>query len=249
MFRNYFKIALRNIRKSPGYSSINILGLAVGMAVAILIGLWIWDELSFDKSHENYGRLAQVMTTQTFNGEIGTGQAVAIPMAAELRSKYKNDFKYVALTSWNFDHILAVGDKKISHSGMWVQPDFPEMFSLKMLKGKRNALRDPSSIILTESLAKALFGDADPMNKVLKLDNKTELKVAGVFQDFPHNTTLYESKFFMPWDKYAMTEEWLKRAETQWGNHSFQIFVQMQPNVDFEKTTQKIKDIPKAACE
>jgi putative ABC transport system permease protein len=246
MFRNYFKIALRNIRKSPGYSSINILGLAVGMAVAILIGLWIWDELSFDKSHENYGRLAQVMTTQTFNGEIGTGQAVAIPMAAELRSKYKNDFKYVALTSWNFEHILAVGDKKISHSGMWVQPDFPEMFSLKMLKGKRNALRDPSSIILTESLAKALFGDADPMNKVLKLDNKTELKVAGVFQDFPHNTTLFESEFFMPWDKYAMTEDWLKRAETEWGNHSFQIFVQMQPNVDFNKTTHKIKDIPKA---
>src|ERR1700730_16472706 len=138
MLTNYFKIAWRNLLKSKWYSSINIIGLATGMAVALLIGLWIWDELSFDKYHPNHGRLAQVMTTQTFNGETGTGPAVAIPMGIELRSKNYGDFRKVSLASWNFDHILAVDDKKISQSGMWVQSEFPGMLSLKSEMGRQD---------------------------------------------------------------------------------------------------------------
>src|SRR5215217_3572145 len=145
MLKNYLTIAWRNLVKNKVYSFINILGLATGMAVAFLIGLWIWDELSFDKYHRNYSRLAQVMTTQTFNGQTGTGQAVSIPLGIELRTKHRDDFKYVTLASWNFGHILGVGDKKISQAGMWVQPEFPVMLGLKMLKGTRNELKDPSS--------------------------------------------------------------------------------------------------------
>ncbi|PWU03660.1 MAG: ABC transporter permease [Bacteroidetes bacterium] len=245
MIRNYIKVAFRNLRKNKGYSAINILGLAVGMAVAMLIGLWIWDEVSYNKSHENYDRIAQLMTTQTFNGEIGTGPAVSVAMGMELRARNKDDFKYVALSSWNFGHILAVGEKKISSKGMWVQPEFPEIFTLEMIKGSRSALQDPTSILLTQSLAKSLFGNTDPINKIIKVDNKIDLKVGGVYKDFPHNTTLYDSKFYIPWEKYKEVEPWVKESETQWGNHSFQLFVLMQPHVDFDKTTKKIKDIPK----
>src|SRR5882724_9225054 len=163
MLRNYFKIAWRNLKKNKGYSAINIIGLATGMAVALLIGLWIRDEVSFNKYHANHERIGQLMTTQTFNGEVGTGDAVSIPMALELRNSHKDDFKYVSLGSWNFDHILAVGEKKISKSGMWVQPEFPEMLTLKMIMGSRNALKDQSSILLSSSLAKSLFGDVNPM--------------------------------------------------------------------------------------
>ncbi len=245
MLKNYLKVAFRNLVRNKVYSFINITGLAVGLAVAILIGLWIWDELSYNTWHKNHERLAEVMVTQTFNGETGTGPAVAIPLAAELRAKQAADFKSVALTSWSFEHIVAVNDKKLTQQGMWAQPEFPVMLSLKMLKGNQNGLKDPSSVLLTQSLAKALFGDIDPINKVVKLDNKTEFKVAGVYEDLPHNTSFHEVNFLLPWEKYVTTENWLKEASTQWDNHSFQMFVQMNDNIDFDKTTQKIKDIPK----
>src|SRR4051812_9037138 len=242
MLTNYLKIAWRNLIKSKAYSLINILGLATGMAVALLIALWIWDELTFDTYHTNHAKLAQVMTTQTFNGETGTGQAVAMPLGNELRTKYASDFKNVSMASWNFGHILAVGDKKISKEGMWVEPNFPTMFSLKMLKGSINGLADPSSILLNESVAKALFGNADPINKTVKLDNKETYKVAGVFEDLPHNTTLYKTTILLSWNKYITTEEWMKNAMTQWGNHSWQAFVQVNDHVDIARTSAKIKN-------
>ncbi|MDP4214200.1 MAG: ABC transporter permease [Bacteroidota bacterium] len=241
MLKNYFIIAWRNLLKSKAYSAINIIGLATGMAVAILIGLWIWDELSFDHYYTNHRELAQVMTTQTFNGETGTGQAVAMPLANELRSKYGSDFKAVSMASWNFGHILAVGDKKISSDGMSVEPAFPAMFSLNMLNGNRNALSDPSSLLLSASVSKALFGDQDPLNKTVKIDNKFDLKVAGVYEDFPRNTTLYDTKILMAWDKYVVTEPWLKNAMTEWGNHSFQAFIQLNANLNMARTSEKIK--------
>src|SRR4030095_15878250 len=157
MLKNYFTIAWRNLLKSKAYSAINIIGLATGMAVAILIGLWIWDELSYNNYHKNHQTLAQVMTTQTFNGQTGTGQAVAQPLGTELRNKYGSDFKAVSMASWNFGHILAVGEKKISASGMWVEPVFPTMISINMLKGNINGLKEPSAILLCASLAKTLF--------------------------------------------------------------------------------------------
>ncbi|TKK68274.1 FtsX-like permease family protein [Ilyomonas limi] len=242
MFTNYLKIAWRNLLKSKAYSLINILGLATGMAVALLIALWIWDELTFDTYHANHATLAQVMTTQTFNGETGTGQAVAMPLGNELRTKYGSDFKNISMASWNFGHILAVGDKKISKEGMWVEPNFPTMFSLKMKKGGINGLQDPSSILLNESVAKALFGNANPIGKTVKLDNKDNYSVAGVYEDLPRNTTLYATTILLSWNKYITTEEWLKNAMTQWGNHSWQAFVQVNDNIDISKESAKIKN-------
>jgi putative ABC transport system permease protein len=242
MFTNYLKIAWRNLLKSKAYSLINILGLATGMAVALLIALWIWDELTFDTYHTNHAKLAQVMTTQTFNGETGTGQAVAMPLGNELRTKYASDFKNVSMASWNFGHILAVGDKKISKEGMWVEANFPTMFSLKMLKGSINGLKDPSSILLNESVAKALFGKNNPIGKIVRIDNKDNYTVAGVYEDLPRNTTLYTTTILLPWNKYITTEEWMKRAMTQWGNHSWQAFVQVSDNIDIARTSVKIKN-------
>ncbi len=244
MFKNYFKIAWRNLIKNKIYSIINILGLAAGMAVAILIALWIYDEVTFDKYHNNHKQLAQVMTTYIDNdGKMETGPAVCMPIGDELRNKYGSDFKNISMASWNFGHVLAVGEKKITAQGVWVESNFPSMFSLKRLKGNMNGLNDPSSILINASLAKTLFGDADPINKMIRLDNKDNYKVAGVFKDFPHNTTLYDVKLFLPWKKYITTEQWLKDAATQWNNHSWQAFVQVADNINMEKETQKIKNV------
>jgi putative ABC transport system permease protein len=236
MFKSYFKIAWRNLLKNKVYSTINILGLAAGMAVAMLIALWIRDEVTYDRYHTNHEQLAQVMTTYTDNdGKMSTGPAVCMPIGDELRRKFGSDFKHISMTSWNFGHVLAVGDKKITAEGMWVESNFPTMFSVKMLKGAINALSDPSAIFINASLAKTLFGDADPIDKLLRLDNKDNYKVAGVFEDFPQNTTLNETKLFLPWKKYITTEKWLKDAATQWNNHSWQAFVQVAGNINMNK--------------
>jgi len=244
VLKNYLKIAWRNLIKSKFYSSINILGLAAGMAVAMLIAFWIWDEVTYDRYHRNHDQLAQVMTTFFDDkGKMETGQAVCMPIGDELRTKFGSDFKNISMASWNFGHVLVVEEKKITGNGMWVEANFPSMFSLKILKGNINALSDPSTILINASLAKTLFGNDDPINKLIKLDNKDSYKVAGVFEDLPHNTSLHDSKFFLPWKKYITTEEWLKNAATQWNNHSWQAYVLVADNINMDKETQKIKDV------
>ena len=155
MIKNYFKIAYRNLKKNKVSSFINIGGLAVGMAVAILIGLWIYDELSFNKNFANYDRIAQVMQRFTMNGETGAGTTIPFPMGEELRENFGGDFKYITMASWNENHILAFGEKRLSKSGTFFEPQALEMLSLKMLKGTKDALSDPASILLSESSAKA----------------------------------------------------------------------------------------------
>jgi putative ABC transport system permease protein len=238
MLRNYFKIAWRNLLKSKVYSSINIVGLAAGMAVGLLISFWIRDELSYNSYFSNHRRLALLLSTTTFNGKTSTGSGVAVPLANELRIKYPGDFKKLALISENLNHVLAVGNRKIEERGIWVQAEFPVMFSLHMLKGNQISLKDPSSILLTQSLAKILFGNAEPINQLIRLDNKIEMKVAGVFEDLPQNTTFFDSKFLLSWDNRENSG-----LESGWTNYHFQLFVQMSDQADFDKTSAKIKEL------
>src|ERR1044071_4673109 len=183
MVKNYFKIALRSLRRNKGYSIINIGGLAVGMAVAILIGLWIYDELSFDKYNKNYDRVAQIMQHQTFNGYKGTENSIPMPLVTELKNKYGSNFKYLVMASWQGKFILSYGDKKLSIEGNYMDVDAAKMLSLRMLKGTDNGLKDPHSILISASTAKAIFGDEDPMNKSIKIANKLDVKVTGVYED------------------------------------------------------------------
>ncbi|HEY9196039.1 MAG TPA: ABC transporter permease [Mucilaginibacter sp.] len=241
MIRNYLKIAWRNIIKSKGHTFINIAGLSIGMAVAMLIGLWMWDELSFDKYHQTYDRVGQIMTTQTSNGETQTFPTTVVPLSEELRNKYAGDFKLTALT-WGGNHIMAVGDKKISQNGMWAEHDLPAILSLKMIKGSYAGFNDPSSFILSQSVATALFGNADPINKVVRIDNKTDLKVAGVYQDLPHNTSFYNTNFILPWSNKA---NWWNTQTNAWGNHGCRLYVLMTGHADFDKVSAKIRNITK----
>lgn len=240
MIKNYFKIAWRNLLKNKKSSFINIGGLAIGMAVAVLIGLWIWDELSFNKYHSNYGRAAQVMQHQTINGEINTGQAVPFPLGEELRNSYGSSFKYLAMASWQGDHILTNNNKNLTKNGLFMDVDGPKILSLKMQHGTPDGLKDPNSILISASTAKAFFGDADPMNKLMKIDNRLEVKVTGVFKDLPYNTDFNELCFIAPWSLYSTMEEWLKTAATQWGNNSFQLFAEINDNTDFDAVNKRI---------
>ena len=242
MFENYLKIAWRNLSRNRISSFINITGLAVGMAVSVLIALWIWDELSFNKYHLNYERIAQVMQNQTFDGNVQTGAALPLPLEAEMRKSYGNDFTYIVMSSWTDKHVLSGGDKKITAAGPFMQSQAPDLFSLKMLEGVRSALTDPASIILSASTAKAIFGNADPLNQVLLMDNKSNFKVTGVYEDLPDNTTLHQLnvQFIAPWDYYlSMNIDPGTRAD--WSDNSWQMYVQIGDKSNMASLSGKIK--------
>jgi len=243
MIQNYFKIAFRNLAKNKGYGFINIAGLAMGMSVAILIGLWIYDEVTYDRSHENYGRIAQIMQHQTYNGQIATQTAVPFPLGAELRKNYGSDFKYVLMSTWGGRHVLAFGDKKLAKNGRYIEPQAPDMLSLKMLRGSSAGLKDPYSIMLSESAAKSFFGDADPIDKVLKMDNKLNVKVTGVYADLPYNSSFKDMQFMAPWSLFEINSPWMKNEEDPWRANSFQTLVQLNEHADIEKVSAKIKDV------
>jgi putative ABC transport system permease protein len=243
MIKNYFKIAWRNLVKSKGYSAINIGGLAVGMAVAILIGLWVYDELSFDKYHKNYDRIAQVMQHANFNGKIETQVANPGLMGPEIRAKYGSDFKYVVQSSWTGGHLLTVGNRNFTRTGIFFEPDGPEMLTLKMLKGTRAGLKDPYSIMLSASAAEAIFGNEDAINKTIKLDREFDVKVTGVYEDLPDNTSFREIKIMMPWDLWLIQNPWAKQMKEPWGSNFSQTFAQIADNADMETVSAKIKNV------
>ncbi len=243
MLKNYFKIAFRNLIKQKGYSFINIAGLATGMAVAILIGLWIWDGMTYNTYHPNYNKIAQVWQHNVYNGQKESQVSNPYVMGEEIRNKYGSDFKYVLQATWNFTRILTVGEKKFNKNGYYFEPEVTEMLSLKMLKGTRDGLKDPYSILLSESLAKTYFGDTDPMNQVMRIDNKYDVKVTGVYEDLPYNTFFRNMNYILPWQLYLISNEWIKKMENPWGSNFTQTFVQIADNADMETVSQKIRDV------
>src|ERR1700761_2310410 len=203
MIRSYILHALRSLRKNRVSSFINIAGLSVGMAVAMVIGLWIYDELSFDRYHSNFSTIAQVMVRETVNGNMHTNGVVALPMEAAMRKNYGNDMQQIVLSSWNDLHILTSKEKNISSRGVFISSGAPDMLSLRMISGSRSALTDRSSLLLSEGVARALFGDGDAVGKTLQLDNKTPFTVAGVYADLPLNTTFRDVAFMAPWESFV----------------------------------------------
>jgi putative ABC transport system permease protein len=243
MLQNYIKIAFRNLVKNRTYAAINIVGLSVGMTTAILIGLWMWDELLFNKYHKDYDRIARVMQHQTYNGTTSTTTSTPLPMRAALQNEHASEFSHIASSSWTEDHILAVGDKKLSRKGKCVEPDFPSMMSLRILKGTTTGLENPTSVLLSESVASALFGDQDPINQTIKVDNKNYFRVTGVYEDLPYNTEFRDVSFLLPWQYFLQEEPWVKRSETNWGNNSFLLLVELAPNTSFDQVSAKIEKI------
>jgi putative ABC transport system permease protein len=243
MIRNYLKVALRNFSRNKIFSFINITGLSVGMAVAILIGLWIRDELSFNKQFEKFSRIAQVMQNQTFNGETGTQRSLPFPIGDQLKKEFGSDFTYVSMSSWNSDHILSSGEKKITISGSYMEPAITEMLNLQMLKGTRAGLRDMHSILISKETAKSLFGNADPIGKVIKIDNDQQVKVGGVYVDLPFNSDFGNMQFIASWQLYIDNLQWGFKESDPWRANMFQTFVQVTDHADMQKVSEKIRDV------
>ncbi|AYB29961.1 ABC transporter permease [Chryseolinea soli] len=243
MLKNYFRVALRNLLKYKGYAFINIAGLATGMGVTILIGLWVHDELTFDQTHDHYDRIVQVMEHVTNNGETESWPSFPAVMAEEIRSRFGSDFKHVLQSSWTSNHILTAGDKKFSKRGNFFEPGILEMLSVKMLKGTQHALKDPHSIVLSASIAREYFGDSDPINQLMRIDNKEDVRVTGVFQDFPANSSFKEIKYILPWALYLIANPWAEKMDDPWGNNFTQVFAELAPHADLNAVSHKIHNV------
>lgn len=243
LFKNYFKIGCRNMVNNKGYSSINIVGLALGMAVAILIGLWVHDELTFNKQFENHDNIAKVLLNYTLNGEVRTGSSMSMPMGTVLKDNHSDDLGYVIRSTKTNEHALALEEKVITGTGNFMDNDAPHMLTFNMLQGTRDGLKDPYSIMLSESLARIIFGDEDPLGKVLKVDGKVDAKVTGVYADMPHNSSFAGLDFMAPWELNVKMNPWHIYFEDNWDNSFLRIFVQIAPHTSFDKVSSKIKDI------
>ena len=243
MLRNYLKVAIRNFSRNKVFSFINMAGLSIGMAVTLLIGLWIGDEISYNKQFENYDRIAQVMQTQSFNGELGTQHALPFPIGEQLKKEFGSDFKYVTMSSWNNDHIISSGDKKLIIDGSYMEPVAADMLSLHMLDGSRNGLRDMHGILISKQTAHTLFGNADPMGRLIKVDNDQQLKVTGVYDDLPDNSAFGNMRFIASWKLYLTNLQWAFKESDPWRANMFQSFVQLADHADMQKVSAKIRDI------
>lgn len=246
MLRNYLKIAWRNLLKDRAHSLINVAGMAVGLAVVMLIGLWIWDELAFDSYNTNYKVISQIARKEITNAEayISDGNNhFPIPLAGELRTNYGRLFKHVALATEREQHIIGYNGKEFSEQGMYVENEFTDIFTLKMITGTTSGFSDPNTILLSHSAAQALFGNADAIGKVVKLDNVQPLKVNGVFEDLPRNTTFAETSFFCPFGLLVNSNSAVKDNLNNWGNSSFFIYTEAAPGMDGKGIASVIKDV------
>lgn len=237
MIKNYFKIAWRNLLKNKGYSFVNIGGLAVGIAVAILIGLWIYDELSVGTDTKNYDRIALVMQNQTINGEIQTNQSQSFQLGSELRNNYGSNFKYVVMSTFAQSPLLSFKEKVFSKTGYYMEAAAPQLLSLAMLQGSRQGLKNINSILLSASVAKAFFGNINAIGKVININNNSPVKVTGVYQDFSAKSAFNGLDFIAPLDLYIKTPNF----SLGWYNNWLQVFVQVADHVDMQKASAGIQ--------
>jgi putative ABC transport system permease protein len=245
MFINYLKIAWRNTLHNKVYSMLNILGLAAGMAVALLIGLWVTNQYSYDRFLPGYKQLYQVeMNLTSQHNGTSTQTSIALPLTDVLKKEIPG-IQYVAEADniGRMNHGLLVGDKKLYMEGGAAGPEFFKIFQYPFIKGNANsALKDLYSIVLTESTAKALFGDADPMGKNVRFDNSQNMTVTGVIRDVPANATL-QFNYLVPFAYSEATQDWIKDGRTKWTYNSFSAYVALEPGVTYEQIAPKIRDI------
>ncbi len=242
MLRNNLKIAWRNITKNKGFSAINIGGLALGMMVAILIGLWVYNEVSFNSQYENSERIAQFMQNQTFNGgEIETWRGQAMQLEPALRNSHADKFDYIVTSAGTDDYLLSFEDKEVTKEGGYFSADVMGMLSLEMVHGTRDALKDMNVVVLSASTAEALFGTSDPMGKLLKIGKNIEVTVSGVYKDLPKNSSFGDLTFIAPFKLLVKVADFESRVG--WGNSWFRAYCQITEGATMEQVSEAIKKI------
>lgn len=246
MFKNYFLLTLRQLRRNRGYTLINVVGLAIGMAVALVIGIWIAGEVAVDKSYPDRARIVEIMQDQRPNGTpLGSpityrGMTVSSALVPFLQKSYKDIFAETSMFEWPGDGVLASGDKSISRKGSWAEHSFPTLFGYHFLSGNAESLRDPSTALISRSTAIALYGTENALGKTFRYNNQLVFAVGGVFADLPQTSSFHDVDFFTPITHKLMDA---LTHNTDFNIHNCRIFAGLAGNTTAEGATARIKDL------
>ncbi len=236
MLKNYLKIAFRNLLRNKAFSAINILGLSVGMASAVLILFWMYNEISYDRFHKNKDYLYEAWNRGTFDGKLQCWNSTPQVLGPALKAEYPE----VADVSRNYSRwfVTRAGDKKISSEAIVTDPAFLSMFDFPLLQGNaQTALNSVGSMVVTQNMAIKMFGTEDVLGKVISID-KDNFTITGVMQNLPPNTA-FRFEYILPID-------YLKKigsADDGWVFNSVKTYVQLKPGTDPEAFAAKIRDI------
>ena len=236
MFKSYLKLAWRNIWRNKAFSITNLSGLTIGMTCTMLIFLWVKDELSWNKFQTDHQNIYQLMVNRDFNGEITTDKSVPFPLADELKRNFPQ-VKYASIDNYGSDIVLKYNETIIKKRALNVSQDYNDVFQWKFVKGSAHtALNQPENLILTASTARALFGEADPLGKVVKIDNRSDYTVSAVIEDVPANSSI-QFNALVPFNPGS---DFVKQASTDWVNCFSETFIRLQPGTDVTALNRQI---------
>ncbi|WP_422107627.1 ABC transporter permease [Winogradskyella sp.] len=241
MIFTHLKIGFRNILKHRGFLALNAGGLVIGLTAVLLISLWVYSELSFNKSFKNYDNIAAVMQNITEGEAIRTYSGQPMQLAPVLRDAYGNHFKYVATSTRDNTFDIDYNEQVLSIRGRFAEPDLPRLLDMTMVAGDRNALEDMSSVLISKSTAENLFGSENPIGKAFDFSPKMKVKVAGVYEDLSHNSSFADTGFMASFDLLKTTQGYEERLG--WGNFWFLVYAQLQDGRSLQEVASLIKDV------
>ncbi|MCP4726340.1 MAG: FtsX-like permease family protein [bacterium] len=235
MFFNYLKITIRNILRHKGYSFINIFGLALGMACCIFITLWVMDELSYDKFHENADHLYRIEQDQEYSGQQFHVNVTPFPLGPALKEQVPEIIDATRYTGPG-QVLVKYGNSSFYESGIRsVDPSFLNMFTFPIVRGNDSTpLETPLSIIITEEMADKYFPGEEPVGKILNLNNMYDLTVTAVMKDIPDNSAI-QFDMLVP----VSFVESNRMVNISWGNNNLRTFIQLEEGADFQAATEK----------
>ncbi|MDN3595999.1 FtsX-like permease family protein [Zunongwangia endophytica] len=240
MLRNYIKIAFRNLWKDKTFTVLNLVGLSTAFAVAVLLGVYAFFELSYDSFHKNKASLYQVYNTNQTPEGIVADTPQSVPFAPALREEVPGLAK---ISRYNGKGVLVIsGDKELRMSAAYVDPDFFSMFSFPILKGKeQKPTADKSTISITEHAANRIYGDENPLGKTLRIITEGEEKlftVSALIEDFPDQSSL---KFDLALDFSNQASYSYADIKDDWSKENHEVYAQLEQGVtaaQFEKATE-----------
>jgi len=238
MLKNYIKIAFRNLKKNRGFTAINIVGLAIGMAASMMIMLWVQSEFRFDRFYTKAGQIYAVGLKDVWGSETVQHFYTPKPMAAALKTDFP-EIKNISRVNAGTGFLLTKGEIKLAKEhGAFVDSAFLNMFDYQVAVGNASeALKNPNQIVLTKSLAQRLFGQGEAINQTVKLDSTAIATVAAVIEDIPDNSFMKGVSYLVPWTFM----EQIGYSDNYWGNNSVQTYIELDKTTNIEQFENQIK--------
>lgn len=241
MLRQNLKISFRNLRRNRSFSVLNICGLALGLAVFLLIGLWIRQEMSFDRHFAERERIGRVQQHRFVGEEKATWWSSTHPLADVLRAEYAPLFDLIVRSTWEETADLTIDDQELTANGLFLDPDGPDLLELKPVRGALS-FGNPDQVLLSESIATKLFGSLPPLGTAFELRGQA-VQLGGVFQDLPEDCSFVAVEYLAAWELFAQIDDWVTGMPDPWYSNAYQTLVRLAPEQDFAAASQQISGI------